>query len=184
MSPFTHRLPVVHLGGGRAYPATVRVWLGHPDCRALRTGEIGGASDVAHPRFQLIPGIRLAGGAGGGVGWRLLGSNNRELGRSSLAYPDAEAALEAISVVRRLAASGEAHIVHDQVSSLWIWQLKDAGQLVANSGRGFRHERECRYNPAQFRSSGPSAPASEHDIPLDLPWQRNTTLVPAPEAAS
>jgi hypothetical protein len=184
MSPFTLRLPVVHLGGGRAYPATAKVCIGHPDSRALRTDAIGGAGNVAHPRFQLIPGIRLVGGAGGGVGWRLLGSNNRELGRSSLAYPDAEAALEAVSVVRRLAASGEAHIVHDRVTGLWIWQLKDAGELVANSGRGFRHERECRYNLEQFRSSAPSAPASDHDIPLDLPWQRTSHLVPAPEAAS
>ena len=48
---------------------------------------------MVQPRFQLIPGARLAGASGtGGVGWRLLGANNRELGRSAGSYPDAESA--------------------------------------------------------------------------------------------
>ena len=141
---------------------------------------------MAHPRFQLVPGARLvAGTGGGGVGWRLLGSNNRELGRSAVAYADAEAALSSIQRVRDLAVDGEAHIVHDRATGLWAWHLDDDGALVANSGRGFRHERECRYNLDQFRGAAPTSPASDHDVPLELPWQRTSALVsPQPEAAS
>jgi hypothetical protein len=44
--------------------------------------------------------------------------------------------------------------------------------LVATSGRGFRHERECRYNLEQFRESAPSAPAQDSVPPSEFPWQR------------
>ena len=131
---------------------------------------------MAQPRFQLVPGGRLSGGSVGGVGWRLLGANNRELGRSSLSYVDAEAALASIGRVRALVSSGEAHIVHDRGTGLWAWHLDDAGALVANSGRGFRHERECRYNLEQFRDTAPSAPASDSDVPVEFPWQRTAML--------
>jgi len=136
---------------------------------------------VAKPRFQLVPGGRLTGVSGaGGVAWRLLGANNRELGRSALAYVDAEVAHASIQRVRQLAVDGEAHIVHDRDSGLWAWHLDDSGALVANSGRGFRHERECRYNLDQFRSAAPSAPASDADVPRELPWQRTVQTVVQP----
>ena len=61
-----------------------------------RRAETKGGITMAQPRFQLIPGSRLPGGKGG-VGWRLLGMNNRELGRSAHSFPDAEAATSATS---------------------------------------------------------------------------------------
>ncbi|MFC6236584.1 hypothetical protein [Longivirga aurantiaca] len=114
---------------------------------------------MSAPRFRLVPGGRLVHEPGrGGVGWRLLGANNRELGRSALAYADAEAALAAIGDVRVLAAGGGAHIVHNPTTGRWAWHLITAYDLVvATSGRGFRHERECRYNLEQFRAHAPSA---------------------------
>ena len=140
---------------------------------------------MAQPRFQLVPGARLSGGVGGGgVGWRLLGANNRELGRSALSYADAEAALASIGRVRALVASGDAHIIHDRGTGLWAWHLDDAGALVANSGRGFRHERECRYNLEQFREAAPSAPASDTGTPVDFPWQRTVLMSMPTEATS
>jgi len=108
----------------------------------------------------------------GGVGWRLLGPNNRELGRSAIAYEDAEAALVAVDNVRHLARVGVAHIVHESTATPWVWQLQDeSGLVVANSGRGFRHERECRYNLDQFRSAAPTAPSSEASVPPQFAWQ-------------
>ena len=138
---------------------------------------------MATPRFQLVPGARLAAGTGGGgVGWRLLGANNRELGRAAASYVDAEAALESVTRVRELATSGEAHIVHEPQTGLWAWHLEDEGALVANSGRGFRHERECRYNLEQFRDAAPSAPASDATVPSEFPWQRTVLMPTTPEA--
>jgi len=131
---------------------------------------------VSVPRFQLVPGGRLVHDpAAGGVGWRLLGTNNRELGRSSRSYADAEAALAAVADLRALAPDAEVHIVHDAVSGSWLWQLVDpAGAVVATSGRGFRHERECRYNLEQFREAAPTAPAQDAAVVPDFPWQRLT----------
>jgi hypothetical protein len=140
---------------------------------------------MSAPRFQLVPGARLSGATGGGgVGWRLLGSNNRELGRSAASYPDAEAALDAIRVVRELVATGQAHIVHDPGSGLWAWHLVDDEVLVANSGRGFRHERECRYNLEQFRAEAPTSPASDSAVPTEFPWQRSVLTSAQPEGTS
>ncbi len=140
---------------------------------------------MAQPRFQLVPGARLVGtGTPGGVGWRLLGANNRELGRSATSFPDAEEALASISALRALAAAGEAHIVHDPATGLWAWHFGDHGQPIANSGRGFRHERECRYNLEQFRAAAPTAPASDVEVPLEFPWQRTVLAVAQPEGTT
>ncbi len=117
----------------------------------------------------------------GGVGWRLLGPNNRELGRAALAYPDAEAALVAVDAVRHLARAGAAHIVHESTATPWVWHLQDeTGLVVATSGRGFRHERECRYNLDQFREAAPTAPASDATVPPQFAWQVEHLAVAEP----
>ena len=129
---------------------------------------------MSAPRYQLTPGGRLVHDpSAGGVGWRLLGPNNRELGRAALAYPDAEEALAAVAVVRILASAGAAHIVHESTATPWVWHLEtEDGRVVATSGRGFRHERECRYNLEQFRDAAPTAPASDATVPPQFAWQR------------
>jgi hypothetical protein len=141
---------------------------------------------VSAPRFQLTPGGRLVHDPTvGGVGWRLLGANNRELGRSALAYPDAESALGAVAAVRRLAVVGVAHIVHERTETPWVWQLEDErGGVVATSGRGFRHERECRYNLEQFRETAPAAPSSEPSVAPQFAWQLEAAEPMQPEQAS
>jgi hypothetical protein len=125
---------------------------------------------VAGPRFRLVPGTtwsaaRVLGGrtssaTRSGVGWRLLGPNNRELGRAAQSYPDAESALEAVVRIRRLAVEGEAHLEHDLRARRWTWHLDDQGVPLARSGRGFRLERECRHNLEQFRREAPGAPTA------------------------
>ena len=126
---------------------------------------------MAQPRFQLIPGSRLPGGKGG-VGWRLLGMNNRELGRSAHSFPDAEAAQAAITRLRDDLPETAGHISHDPVNQSWHWRLDGSDGPVAVSGRGFRHERECRYNLDQFLDVSPVAPAAQSDVPSEFPWQR------------
>jgi hypothetical protein len=111
------------------------------------------------PRFQLVPGGRLVHRPeDDGVGWRLLGPNNRELGRSTLSYADEAAALEAVAKVRRGASTCGATIRFEAGSLCWSWQLEDEdGVVVAASGRGFRLEAACRRNLEQFRSCAATA---------------------------
>lgn len=114
---------------------------------------------MSTPRFQLVPGGRLVHRPSeGGVGWRLLGANNRELGRAVAAHPDVEAAVAALAGVRAAAAEGVSSIRYDPVTGLWRWLLlAGASDVVAASGRGFRNEGACRYNLDQFRAHAPSA---------------------------
>ena len=125
------------------------------------------------PRFQLVPGARLAGTPGhGGVGWRLLGANNRELGRCAAAYPDATAATEGIEEARRGAVTAVARISHEAGVGSWTWSLIVGDTAIATSGRGFRHERECRYNLEQFRDCAPVSALIDAPVPELFPWQR------------
>jgi len=129
---------------------------------------------LSTPRFQLVPGGRLVHEpTAGGVGWRLLGANNRELGRAAVSYPDAEAALSAVDEVRGIAGQAAAHILHDPATGTWAWHLLGgAATVIATSGRGFRHERECRYNLDQFRQLAPEAPAVDTGTTTEFAWQR------------
>lgn len=140
---------------------------------------------MAHPRFQFFPGSRLPSqhdSSGVGVGWRLLGANNRELGRSATSFPDAESALLAIERMRTQVSRVEVHVLHDPRTGVWVWRLDDDGVPAATSGRGFRLERECRYNLDQFREAAPTAPTSDAAIPSEFPWQRTALAHTQPEA--
>lgn len=139
---------------------------------------------MAQPRFQLVPGARIVSSQGAsGIGWRLLGANNRELGRSPGVFADAEEALEDVTRARRFAAEGAGHIVHDPGTGHWAWHLDGAGVVVAISGRGFRYERECRYNLEQFRDAAPTAPAAHRPVSSELSRQR-TQEMPPPRRAT
>lgn len=133
---------------------------------------------MAAPRFQLIPGGRIAVTPenGGGVAWRLLGPNNRELGRAARVYPDAESAHDAISRLRHLVATARVHVVHRDSPGQWAWTLDDEDGPIAVSGRGFRHERECRQNLDHFREAAPTAATSDGEPPAEFPWQRTVSL--------
>ena len=137
---------------------------------------------MASRRFQLLLGARPGSGGSGGVGWRLLGANNRELGRSAAVYVDAEAALESLSRLRNL--TGVAHIVQQPQTGLWAWRLQDEDVLVAHSGRGFRRERECRYNLEQFRDAVASAPVSVATVRSESSARRAQLPPTPPEEGS
>jgi hypothetical protein len=112
---------------------------------------------VGIPHFQLVPGSRLVRARSGGVGWRLLGANNRELGRSPEVLDDAEAALVALQLLRTEVGAGIVH-VQGGTRGKWSWYLVSSrGALLAVSGRGFRDERACRLNVEQFRCVAPDA---------------------------
>lgn len=133
---------------------------------------------MSAPRFQLVPGARLPGPPGhSGVGWRLLGSNNRELGRSGQSYADAESAHAAIAALAGLPLASLASVGFDASSSLWTWWIDTPeGGHIVTSGRGFRHEREARYNLQQFCEAAPAAPTSATAVPEQVGWRRDVDL--------
>lgn len=134
---------------------------------------------AAHPRFLLLPAIvtiEPVGGAPNGwrlargprltgptaVGWRLLGANNRELGRSVCVYP--------VQTARRqiLALQAGAERLSTTLASgpggSWRWRASLDGVTVALSGRSYHRQRECLYNLHQFLGALPTASICDHVV--------------------
>lgn len=98
------------------------------------------------PHFQLY-----RASAHGPVRWRLLGGNNRPIGRSALDHPDVDDCLS--SVARLLAAltvlTGR---VDRQPPNLWTWRLSHDGVDVACSAHPYDRQIRSQHAMAQFLS--------------------------------
>ncbi|MBA3744021.1 hypothetical protein [Sporichthya sp.] len=88
--------------------------------------------------------------------WRLVGPNNRELGRSAQAYIDAAACRGGISFLRRQLDHLEVRVWCDD-STRWLWRLDLNGTPVANSARAYMRRRESVFNLEQFLAAVPIA---------------------------
>lgn len=88
--------------------------------------------------------------------WRLVGPNNRELGRSAQAYVDGAACRAGISFLRRQMEHLEARVWCDE-SARWLWRLELNGTPVANSARAYMRRREAAFNLEQFLAAVPTA---------------------------
>lgn len=93
-----------------------------------------------------------------GTIWRLLGPNNREIGRSAQAYTDAPTAKAGIGFLRRQLDHLEARVGCDQ-SGAWTWRLDLDGRPVAIAARSYQRRREAAFNLAQFLAAAPVARA-------------------------
>lgn len=90
--------------------------------------------------------------------WRLLGGNNRELGRSGAVHEGADAVHGAIETLRQDLESAALGIAREGVEGTWTWRLRALdGAVLACSGRGYARERECRYAFAAFQVSALTA---------------------------
>ena len=129
---------------------------------------------MAHPRFALVNGgtraastvstwpygeraVGVPAGNGSWFAWRLLGGNNRELGRSAAVHPSPAACREAAATVRARIDELTAVLASDVRQGQWRWRLDDAHSTLAVSSRLYLRQRECTYNLAQFIAGAPIA---------------------------
>jgi hypothetical protein len=91
------------------------------------------------------------------VAWRLVGANNRELGRSTHAYPDLTACRAAVAFLREHLSEADTLLANVSNTGLWLWRLNIGEQWMAVSGRSYLRRRECQYNLAQFVAEAPTA---------------------------
>jgi hypothetical protein len=92
------------------------------------------------------------------VAWRLLGANNRELGRSPIWYPDVESCREAVRALKReIGGLTSALMSVPQPGGAWSWRLAVSGTPVAVAGRPYHRQRECAYNLNHFVAAVPGA---------------------------
>ena len=100
------------------------------------------------------------------MGWRLLGGNNRELGRSPVWYPDVDSCREAVrSLKREIGGVTSAITAAARPGGAWSWRLAVSGTPVAVAGRHYHRQRECAYNLNHFVAAVPDAMiADEHCV--------------------
>jgi hypothetical protein len=111
------------------------------------------AKNTAH--FQLF-----SRAVGDGVQWRLLGGNNRDLGRGALAYPDAESCLLAIKQL--------VHSLPDLIPAirrtppnLWVWQLRLDDLVVVASAHSYDRQIRAEHAGKRFLDCAGAASVSD-----------------------
>lgn len=83
-------------------------------------------------------------------GWRLIGANNRELGRSPVTYGGLAEARGMATAVRSRAIELSHTFTNNETDGSWIWLATLGAMTVAVSGRTYLRQRECHYNYQQF----------------------------------
>ena len=89
--------------------------------------------------------------------WRLVGSNNRELGRSAHVYPDLAACKAAVMFLQAHLDEAESLLATNNDTGLWLWRLNIGDQWMAAAGRSYQRRRECLYNVLRFVAAAPIA---------------------------
>ena len=91
--------------------------------------------------------------------WRLLGANNRELGRGVGQLETVEECEQVIESLRRYPADRlDARISFDPHARGWSWLVALGPIEVARSARSFSRQRECLNSLDQFRARIGDAP--------------------------
>src|SRR5262245_44832123 len=108
---------------------------------------------MAHPRFLFMSG-------GNTFSWRLVGANNRELGRDAGTHPDLRSCREAVAELRAGIDRTDWAMAAD-ASGAWAWRMTLDDRVVANAGRSYQRQRECLFNLKQFVAAVPVAVVTE-----------------------
>lgn len=109
--------------------------------------------------------------------WRLLGANNRELGRSACLFATLGSAQAAAREASLRAAAAHPTLVADAGTGSWSWRLLVDGRAVAAAARSYSRQRECHYNLAQFLTACGTAASAEDVIVMPGPRAVRTTDV-------
>jgi hypothetical protein len=83
------------------------------------------------------------------VRWRLLSGNNRDAGRGTESYPDAESCRIGVKQLQAAISELEPSLRRTALNE-WVWQVSLRGQVVAVSGRGFDRLIRCEQGLRQF----------------------------------
>lgn len=93
---------------------------------------------------------------GGLVGWRMIGGNNREVGRCPHPSESAAEAYRVVHAAQLAVRQQEARMLCDAVAG-WFWHISLDGEWLAVSSRGYQRQRECVFSLEQFLEFFPTA---------------------------
>lgn len=85
----------------------------------------------------------------GGIGWMLLGGNNRLIGVSAASAPTVGRAVVGAERAREVAASAEITFTVAE-DRLWYWRMHDGGQQIATSASGFARRLDAQRAADRF----------------------------------
>lgn len=122
------------------------------DPRPARRGDLDWAVPVPNPTV-----------------WRLVGANNRELGRSAQPYVDARACRAGVTLLQRQLPQLTPAVWSDG-RGRWLWRLDVDKRPVAIAARSYLRQREAHYNLELFLAS--------------IPVARSPDALPRPAAAA
>ena len=111
------------------------------------------------------------------VGWRVLGANNRELGRSAGPFWQVEEAYQAAHEAQAVLKGTVTRFWADDLGA-WFWNIDLDGEELAVSGRGYRRQRECIYSIEQFREHFPTARVVQSHVLRPAPKSRGSLIFP------
>ncbi|MGW0879380.1 phosphate ABC transporter ATP-binding protein [Streptomyces sp. NPDC002671] len=80
------------------------------------------------------------------VGWRLVGANNRELGRCARAFESLPVCQAAVIQLRQRLGDVRSVLAMADVTGTWMWRIELDGQDAATAGRPYHRHRECQHN--------------------------------------
>src|SRR5215467_5183199 len=98
--------------------------------------------------------------------WRLMGANNRELGRSALSYPSYPGARRAVRYLQQHANRLVRTTVIDPATGRWGWRLDLDDKAVAVSGRWYERDHDSRLGMDKFVDLIPDAELAEGVVTL------------------
>ena len=93
--------------------------------------------------------------------WRLMGGNNRELGRSASSYPSYPGARRAVQYLQQHANRLVRTTVIDPATGRWGWRLSLDDRAVAVSGRWYERDHDSRVGMDKFVNLIPGAELAE-----------------------
>jgi hypothetical protein len=85
--------------------------------------------------------------------WRLVGANNRELGRAPETIAAELGCCEAVARLRARLPEAVGRVKLAGTGTTWSWTVECDGELLAVSGRAYLRQRECQYSLWQFLSA-------------------------------
>jgi hypothetical protein len=96
------------------------------------------------------------------VCWRLIGANNRELGRGARPYWRVQETYQAVHQAQVTLDRTATRFWTNDVGR-WFWTLSLDDDQIVTSSRGYTRQRECAFSATQFRQIFPQAkPVAPH----------------------
>lgn len=130
-------------------------WIWTPAATRLDSPPPGPSTWTARPS-QRRHAVASPRGSTRGVGWRVIGANNRELGRCARPTDSVDEACQAVRSAQ-LTFGRQATRVMLDADACWSWHISLDADPLAVSSRGYHRQRECDYSLEQFCALFPTA---------------------------